>query len=97
MLRNPAKRTISHYYHVVKHDGENMTFEEALDLEFSKISSMNNVAEVTKNPMFREYVTQSLYIYFLKKWLDIFPREQILILKTEDLNQNTDLCNEENF
>ena len=34
---------------------------------------------------FLGYVTYSLYLYFLKEWLTVFPREQILILKSEDL------------
>ena len=34
---------------------------------------------------FLGYVTYSIYLYFLKEWLTVFPRGQILILKSEDL------------
>ena len=31
----------------------------------------------------------SLYIYFLQQWLNVFPREQLLIITSEDLFTNT--------
>ena len=34
------------------------------------------------------YFTGSLYIHFLKKWINIFPKEQLLILKSEDMYEN---------
>lgn len=35
-----------------------------------------------------EYISASLYVYFIEKWLQLFPRENFLFLKTEDLGQN---------
>ena len=31
---------------------------------------------------------ESLYIYYLKEWMNIFPREQFLIIKSENLFEN---------
>ncbi|MEB3341891.1 sulfotransferase domain-containing protein [Okeania sp.] len=31
------------------------------------------------------YILESLYLYHFKRWMNLFPREQFLILKSEDL------------
>ncbi|RCJ32533.1 hypothetical protein A6769_27760 [Nostoc punctiforme NIES-2108] len=36
------------------------------------------------------YLWFGLYFYFLEKWMAIFPREQFLILRSEDLYNQTD-------
>jgi tetratricopeptide (TPR) repeat protein len=85
VLRNPIERTISHYFYHKKHSGESRSLEEAVTSEIAVIEKMteNNLIEENYNKL--RYIGWSLYVYQLKIWMSIFPREQFLILKSEDL------------
>jgi hypothetical protein len=73
LLRNPVDRAYSHYYHRVKHGTETLPFEMA----------------VRKNQeIFSSYLARGVYADQLKRWMDIFPREQFLILSSEDFFKN---------
>lgn len=87
ILRNPINRTISHYY-MAKRQGQ-----EAKNLEEVIAKNRGLIERIEKNPRVNQkllpktvdYLRYSLYIYFLKAWMKIFPREQFLILKSEDM------------
>jgi len=88
VLRNPADRAVSHYYMLKKLGQENRTLEKAIDGEMEVLS------KVTKRSLeelsFRDkmgYLRCGLYVYFLQEWARLFPRNQLLILKSEDLYQ----------
>lgn len=34
------------------------------------------------------YLGKGLYVYYLERWMKLFPKEQFLILRTEDLTEN---------
>jgi hypothetical protein len=34
-----------------------------------------------------KFLITGLYVYFLEKWMSLFPKEQFLILRNEDLSQ----------
>jgi hypothetical protein len=48
--------------------------------KFSKDSLLEQISLLHTIP--------SLYIYFIKKWMKVFPKEQLLILKSEDFYGN---------
>jgi len=90
LLRNPADRAISHYYHHVRDQQEDRSLEEAV---ISEIRLLQQVAEANLENQSEiagalGYVLHGLYFYALKRWMTVFPREQFLILKSENLYTN---------
>ena len=87
ILRNPIDRVVSHYYMSKRHGQEERSLEEVIAQEKALLKKIENnpkangkMLEPTKG-----YLSFSLYVYFLKRWMKFFPREQFLILKSEDL------------
>ncbi len=87
ILRNPADRCISHYYHNLKLGKEKRSFEEAICPQLEKFWGLSELPKNSQDSgdKLTVYLLYSLYVYFLQKWLNLFPREQLLILKSEDL------------
>ena len=84
ILRDPVARAISHYFFNVKQGVvSNKTIEQIISVEFNKINKMTDLS--TELNGINGVVLAGLYIYFLKQWMSIFPKEQFLILQTEDL------------
>ncbi len=57
-------------------------------LLFQPTLFLKNHPEYFMNDVLLPHLLFSLYIYYLKQWINIFPREQILILKSENLFNN---------
>jgi len=87
ILRNPIARTISHYYMFVKAGLEYRSLEEAITSEIAILKDVESPEQVSATywKTERGYLWCSLYLPFLKKWMSLFPREQFLILNSEDL------------
>lgn len=97
LLRNPVKRVISEYNFQVDLGRENRSLEEMVNSQLDYLESLPDISEITKNPRFDEYLVHSLYVYFIQKWLSVFPKEQLLILKNEDLSTNQDMVMNQTF
>jgi hypothetical protein len=88
VLRNPTDRAFSHYQHELRKKCEALSFEEALAQE--DIRMLTAAEHLMRNPRdsyhFRHfsYKARGLYARQLKNWFDHFPREQFLVLRTED-------------
>ena len=90
LLRNPIDRAYSHYYHEVAGGHEKLpTFEEAIDREEERTTK--EAEELARNEHYVSYkhrhfsyLSRGIYVDQLKVWMDLFPREQFLILKSED-------------
>lgn len=87
ILRNPVNRAISRYYHSLRQGLESSSFEEAINPEIQAIQQASDPFLLIQNHEFRKsrYILYGLYVYLLKSWMTMFPKEQILILKSEDL------------
>ena len=88
ILRNPVSRTYSAYNHGVTYARERRAFRDAIEFEFEILNSIQtplNLLDVKLQEYPAFYLINSMYFYFLKKWMDIFPKEQFLILKFEQL------------
>ena len=88
LIRDPVDRAFSHYQHNVKHGFERRSFEDAISSELEVLKSVENPAEAAKKwkwGVHPGYLLIGFYYYFLKQWLDIFPREQFLIINNQDL------------
>jgi len=74
-LRNPIDRAYSDYNMHFTRLGERRSFEQCIDDELSG-----------KETLFRKrFLNQSIYEPHVRRWIEAFGRERILILKAEDL------------
>ncbi|QIR37170.1 tetratricopeptide repeat protein [Tolypothrix sp. PCC 7910] len=92
ILRNPVTRAISHYYMHLRSMRENRSLEVAMTSELEILKGMADPTQVSEKYWQTEkgYLQSGLYFYFLEKWMTVFPREQFLILRSEDLSSQTD-------
>lgn len=98
LLRNPVDRAYSHYQHQVKRgEGEGretLTFEEAIEAEErilpEEVSKMLQ-DEHYESPRHRtrSYLRRGIYVDQLLAWSSFFQRKQMLVLKSEDLFDDT--------
>ncbi len=90
LLRNPAERAISHYYHEVRLRYESFSLKEAIANEKTRLQGeVDKIIQTGKYYSFNHqhytYRARGIYIEQLQNWMSIFPKEQFLILKSEDL------------
>lgn len=92
LLREPAERAYSHYQHEVALGREPLSFEEALDAEDERLRG--EVERLCADPRAfsrawwdHAYASRGLYAEQLERWLEFFPREQLLVLTTDELGE----------
>jgi len=97
ICRNPVDRAFSQYKFSVRRGMEPYSFEEALEKEPKRLAKAKqhcrrNKEQFSENRKYREhsYATRGLYARQLKRWLDVFPRDQFLFLCTEELKNHPD-------
>ena len=69
---------------------ENRSLETAINYELEILQNFRNSSNFCLNHWQQNlyYLAPGVYIKFLEKWMTIFPKEQFLILKTEEFNIN---------
>ena len=82
LLRNPVDRAYSHYRMIVKRGAEGLSFEAAIDQERERLSQGGDPTSLPGRRY--SYLSRGLYVDQLERWLSLFPRKQLLILKSED-------------
>ena len=94
LLRNPIDRSYSHYQMEVDSGHEELSFEDAIDQEKQKI--VHDMKKMEKDENFysvnfyrKSYLDRGIYADQLKRWFEFFPKEQFLIIQSEDLYSNT--------
>lgn len=90
LLRDPVDRAYSHYHMQLRWGYERGSFEEALDREESLLEAeLEHVSD--DPPVYSDlinrisYVARGRYAELLERWLALFPREQLLIVTSEEL------------
>ena len=93
LLRDPVERAYSHYQHEVARGFEDLSFDQALEEEPQRLagevermrsdSSYNSFAF-----QHHSYLSRGRYAEQLEVWYGLFPKEQILVLRSEDLFSN---------
>ena len=83
LLRDPVERTISQIYHSRKRGFETLGPQDAIEAEQSRMST-GNIYNIQKH----SYVGRSRYLEQLDRYEKYFSRNQMLILKSEDLFLN---------
>lgn len=95
ILRNPIDKAYSTYYQQYRYGECSFSFEDAIHAEFERIKLIKNSPDLSsQNPDFSNYVSQNIirhgiYADYLKNWLNIFDKNQILILNANDLKKLT--------
>lgn len=90
LLRDPVERAYSHYQHSVRQGMESMSFPEALALEETRLHGEEDRLRAdsryhgTNHRVF-SYTSRGFYADQLERWLLHYPRESLLILRSEDL------------
>ncbi|MGZ4481969.1 MAG: sulfotransferase domain-containing protein [Gaiellales bacterium] len=89
MVRDPVKRAYSHYHHEVSLGMETLGFEQALDAEPHRLAGeaeriASDPGYVSVSHQHHSYKARGLYLDQLRAWLEWYPREQLLILRSED-------------
>lgn len=90
MLRNPIDRAYSHFYHEKAGGHEKLSsFEDAIDAEEERLA--NELQKMREDESYHSYnlrhfsyLARGIYVDQLRAWLNLFPKEQVLILKSED-------------
>jgi len=89
LLRNPIDRAYSQYYHSLELGYETLPFEEAIEGEEERTARERE--KILKDKSYESYaykhlsyLTRGIYVDQLRVWMELFPREQFLILKSED-------------
>lgn len=89
ILRDPVERAHSHWRLERRRGTEPLSFEDALDREESELVGELECLVATSGyvdaPFSMSYVTRGRYAEQLERWLELFPREQLLVLLTKNL------------
>ena len=94
LLRNPVDRAFSHYQHEVALGREPLSFEDAVDREDERMQG--ELERMLRDPSYFSlawwnytYIARGRYAEQLERWFAAFPREQLLVLFTEQLSADT--------
>jgi len=92
LLRDPVERAYSQYQHEVALGRETLSFEDALAAEEDRTEG--EVERLLADPRAfsrawwdHTYTARGLYAEQLERWLAVFPREQLLVVTTDELGQ----------
>ena len=94
VLRDPVERAYSHFQMERETRDETRSFEDALAWEETELTPELDrwVADhdyESPLPLFgRSYVARGCYAEHLERWLALFPREQLLVLMSDDLRDD---------
>lgn len=93
LLRNPVDRAYSHYLHERARGHEPLSFEDALAAEPERLHCLEErlaSGDLLASDMHKRasYVARGRYARQLERWLKVFPRDQLHILRSEDLYAN---------
>ena len=93
LLRNPIDRAFSQHNMNVKNDYEINNFNDALKEEPRRISNRiekmtNDITYYSWNYDLYAYLEHGLYVDKIKRWMEVFPKEQFLIIQSEEFFKN---------
>lgn len=96
MLRDPVTRAYSQYQHNRRLGNEPLSFAEALDAEPDRVNSeMERLAsdptDQAVNLRRFGYVARGKYHEQIQRWMDFFPDDQLLVVRSEDFFEAPDL------
>lgn len=92
-LRNPVDRAYSFYWMMVREDKHPRSFEVELDAAFAELAALGTDALDRLPPedfpfLASAYLIKGLYARHIRYYLSLFPREQFLFLRFEDIERD---------
>ena len=94
LLRNPVDRAYSHFLLERSRGEETLDFAAALDAELERMDGEE--AHLARDPSYvshphkhASYMARGEYAQQLERWFSVFPREQILVVRSEDLYERS--------
>ena len=94
LLRNPVDRAYSHYHHQVQRKRETLSFEEAIAAEAERMAG--EIEKIYADESYMSfahvclsYLARGIYVDQIERWLEFFPREQMLIVDSSNLIHHT--------
>jgi len=94
LIREPIRRAWSHYQERVQNGVEPLSFMDALDAEDERLSGERE--RMAADPTYYStsfdwygYRSRGEYLGQIENWVASFPREQLLVLRSEDLYADT--------
>lgn len=93
LLRNPADRAYSQYQMSVAMGHETLSFDDAIEAEPERLRRettrlMAGERFRTHSHVWHSYLDRGIYADQLDRWSHYFSREQMLIVKAEDLRHS---------
>ena len=88
IFRDPVKRAISDYQMSVRNGSERRTFEQIMNSDLDELEQVQDLEQIYEKARKKQYLRLGLYAYPLEQWMNLFPREQFLILSSEELSQD---------
>jgi hypothetical protein len=90
LLRNPVDRALSHYQHEVRQGRETLSFPEAITAEPERLAGEEERLRTEPgyysfNHHRYSYMRRGVYVEQLRRWVQHFPRSQLLVLQSERL------------
>ena len=91
LLRNPVNRAYSHYHHTVGSRKKHMlSFEDSVEMMIQE-DPLDEIQKALEDETYwnaklstYSYLSRGIYVDQLKRWMQFFPRENFLIIKSED-------------
>lgn len=90
LVRDPVERAWSHYQERTENGVEPLSFEDALAAEASRTGGEE--ARMLQDPTYHSrahdwytYRSRGVYLPQIRNWLTCFPREQLLVVRSEDM------------
>ena len=77
-VRDPIKRAISQYWDNRRHLNEPLTFAQAIDAYLSDDYQPDQIG----------YFSRGVYMRYIRRYLEYFPRENLLVLPFEEMISN---------
>lgn len=89
VLRNPTDRAISHYFHEKRHHREPLAIAAAMDAEEERLAPHWRTQNYKSETFIHlSYKSRGHYLEQLERFLEYFPRKNLLILESEGFFQN---------
>ena len=93
LLRNPISRSFSQYSRVKGNNREDLSFREAFLNESKR--TQEDFKKIYTNPLYYadsyftySYFERGIYVDKIKRWMEVFPKEQFLIIQSEEFFKN---------
>ena len=95
ILRHPIDRAYSHYWHSVQDREEPLSFEAAVRRETDRLvgeeQRLLDEPEAVSHPHIRfSYLSRSIYVDQLERWLGTYPRDQLLVIDQRSFDKDPD-------